>query len=215
MIKPAILASFFGIWSILCLPYYLNRSYQAGQMSIEYIGLSVALVATFSLVYESWRSDWRKNFIPKQLVSLIMSFALATILVLPNIFIEWDRLNGKNPNGKIPRPWLEATLKQLPSAQKYASDRSLELGFYGENGNYVQKKFGIKSISLFNNPLDMFQSTNAIREACNHYASTSPDLILITENAWATFAWNDGSLCEGLYSLVQDSGGVFIAQRNK
>ena len=215
MIKPAILASFFGIWSILCLPYYLNRSYQAGQMSIEYLGLAVALVATFSLVYESWKSDWRKDFVPKQLVSLVMSFAMATILVLPNITMEWDRLSGGNSNGAIPRPWLEATLKQLPAAQKYASDKGAELGFYGENGNYVEKKYGIESINLFNNPLDIFQSDNAVREACQHYASTSPKLILITDTAKATFAWNDGSLCEGLYRIVENSEGLLVAERLK
>jgi hypothetical protein len=212
-IKPAILASFFGIWSILCLPYYLNRSYQAGQMSIEYLGLAVALVATFSLVYEAWKNGWKKDFLPKQLVSLIMSFAIATVVLLPNITMEWDRLNGGNPNGTIPRPWLVQTLKQLPAAQQYANENGLELGFYGENGNFIEKKYGVESMNLFNNPLDMFQSQSAIQEACNFYASTSPKLILLTDTAKSTFAWNDGSLCEGLFTILSNEQGLTLAER--
>jgi hypothetical protein len=214
-IKPAILASFFGIWSILCLPYYLNRSYQAGQMSIEYLGLAVAFVATFSLVYEAWKENWRRDFIPKQLVSVMMSFAIATVVVLPNITMEIDRLKGGNPNGTIPRPWLVETLKQLPAAKAYASDNELTLGFYGENGNYVEKKYGVPSINLFNNPLDMFQSQAAVLEACQHYASTLPNVLLLTETAKASFAWNDGSLCDGLYVMLENPQGLLLAKRQK
>jgi hypothetical protein len=110
---------------------------------------------------------------------------------------------------------LVQTLKQLPAAQQYAKENDLELGFYGENGNFVEKKYGIESINLFNNPLDMFQSQAAVQEACAFYASTSPKLILLTDTAKSSFAWNDGSLCEGLFTILPNEQGLTLAKRRE
>lgn len=211
-LDASVLTTFFGVWSILCLPYYLNRSYQAGQMSIQYIGLSVALIGAISLTYGAWRERKREWIFARTLASSLVAFAISTIVVIPNVTMEWDRLNGGNSNGTLPRPWLQNVIANLDTVETFAKSESLSLAYYGESGHYVKKKFDIPSANLFNNPLDMFQSDAAVQVACRHLAEKGFQLLIMTETGKQTFAWQDGSLCEGLYTIIQSGEGVYLAR---
>jgi hypothetical protein len=203
--RSAITASFFGSFCVFALPYYVNRSYHAGQMSILYIPLAVAVIATISLLL-SMRSLSGKLSMTRAFPAFIFSFMAATIFLIPNPTIEWDRIRGGNPNGTFPRPPLQKVIDQMPSALQYARDNGKTIGFFGEGGNYVHALNSFPSANIFNSPLDMFQSDAAIQLSCRILKDRSFDLLLLTESAEYTFAWDDGSLCQGLYKKVDIPG---------
>jgi hypothetical protein len=207
------IGAYFGIWAILCLPYYLNRSFHSGQMTMEYFAFSILIISSLGLLYESLRKKSSRFRIPDFHFKLIVSTLLATVLLIPNFTMEIDRLSGENSNGRIPRASLQPVVSYVGEAQKYAESKMLSIGYFGESGFYVQKKFGIKSINLFNIPLDMFQSNNSVREGCLYLEERGTEVLLASELGKQAFAWPDGTLCEGLYKIVITRSGVYLAER--
>ena len=203
--RAAITASFFGSFCVFALPYYINRSYHAGQMSILYIPLGVALVASLGLVFNTRNVGEKMNF-ERAFPIFISSFMAATIFLIPNPFIEWKRLSGGNPNGTFPRPPLQKVIDKMPEALAYARENGKSIGFFGEGGNYVHALNNFPSANIFNSPLDMFQSDAALQLSCRILKERNYDILLLTESAELTFAWNDGSLCQGLYTKQEISG---------
>ena len=213
-VNAAIIASYFGLFSGFALPYYVNRSYHAGQMSMLYIPLATALIALCSLMVSSTPkmqiSNLRNTF-----PALILAFMMATVVLLPNPSIEMKRITGGNPNGTFPRPPLVAAINEISISQNYADQNGKSLGFYGEGGNYVHMLNGIESVNIFNSPLDMFQSDASIKLSCDNLSRLNKDLLVMTDSAEQTFAWQDGSLCEGLYVKEEIPGVGVLGVRKK
>lgn len=198
--RSAVTAAFFGSFCVFALPYYINRSYHAGQMSILYIPLGIALVASLGLIFNT--RDIVSKFAPQRAFPIfISSFMAATIFLIPNPSIEWTRINGGNVNGTFPREPLQKVIKVMPAAKEYANANNKSIGFFGEGGNYVHALNGFPSANIFNSPLDLFQSDAAVQLSCKILRERNFDLLLLTESAEYTFAWNDGSLCEGMYKI--------------
>jgi len=212
--NAAIIAAYFGLFSGFALPYYVNRSYHAGQMSMLYVPLATALIATCSLMVSSTPkiqiSNLRNTF-----PALILAFMMATVILLPNPSMEIDRITGGNPNGTFPRPPLVAAIDEIPVSEKYANENGKSIAFYGEGGNYVHMLNGIDSANIFNSPLDMFQSDASIKLSCDHLKKLNKDLLVMTDSAEQTFAWKDGSLCEGLYIKETIPGVGVLGVRKK
>ncbi len=207
-------AFYFGAFCTFALPYYVNRSYHAGQMSILYIPLSVALIATVGLIRRNRNSGDDKKIVG-YFPTLILAFMMATILLIPNPTMEFDRIQGGNPNGTFPRPPLVAAINMIPAAETYAKSKNLTIGFYGEGGNYVANLTGMKSANIFNSPLDMFQSKASVNLACKHLLDSKLQLFVMTESARQSFAWKDGSLCDGAFVQEDISGVGILGVRKK
>ena len=201
-------AFYFGSFCTFALPYYVNRSYHAGQMSILYIPLAVALIAIIGLIKRNSSATSGKQMVG-YFPTLILAFMMATVLLIPNPTMELNRIQGGNPNGTFPRPPLVAAIEMMPAAQKYAAANNLTVGFYGEGGNYVHALNGMASANIFNSPLDMFQSNASVQLSCKHLLDSKLQLLVMTESARQTFAWEDGSLCEGSF-VQEDVPGVGI-----
>ena len=212
--NAAIIAAYFGLFSGFALPYYVNRSYHAGQMSMLYVPLATALIAACSLMVSSTPkiqiSNLRNTF-----PALILAFMMATVILLPNPSIEIDRITGGNPNGTFPRPPLVAAINEIPASEKYANENNKTIAFYGEGGNYVHMLNSIDSVNIFNSPLDMFQSDASIKLSCDNLKKLKKDLLVMTDSAEQTFAWKDGSLCEGLYVKEEIAGVGVLGVRKK
>ena len=212
--NAAIIAAYFGLFSGFALPYYVNRSYHAGQMSVLYVPLATALIAACSLMVSSTPkiqiSNLRNTF-----PALILAFMMATVILLPNPSIEIDRITGGNPNGTFPRPPVVAAINEIPASEKYANESGKTIGFYGEGGNYVHMLNGIDSVNIFNSPLDMFQSDASVKLSCDNLKKLKKDLLVMTDSAEQTFAWNDGSLCDGLYVKEEIAGVGVLGVRKK
>ncbi len=213
-LNAAIIASYFGLFSGFALPYYVNRSYHAGQMSMLYIPLATALIALCSLMVSSTPKIQMSN-LRNTFPALILAFMMATVVLLPNPNIEMKRITGGNPNGTFPRPPLVAAINEISNSQNYADQNGKSLGFYGEGGNYVHMLNGIESVNIFNSPLDMFQSDASIKLSCDNLSRLNKDLLVMTDSAEQSFAWRDGSLCEGLYVKEEIPGVGVLGVRKK
>jgi hypothetical protein len=183
-------------------------------MSMLYVPLATALIAACSLMVSSTpkieMSNLRNTF-----PALILAFRMATVILLPNPSMEIDRITGGNPNGTFPRPPLVKAINEIPLSEKYANESGKTIGFYGEGGNYVHMLTGIDSVNLFNSPLDMFQSNASVRLSCDNLKKLNKDLLVMTDSAEQTFAWSDGSLCEGLYIKEEIAGVGVLGVRKK
>ena len=213
----AITAFYFGAFCTFALPYYVNRSYHSGQMSILYIPLSVALIAAIGLVRRNLSSMNRtgKSGLSANFPTLILSFMLASVLLIPNPNMEIDRITGGNPNGTIPRPPVVDAINTIPAARELAAKQNLKLAYFGEEGNYVRLLTGIDSVNIFNSPLDMFQSDASVKLSCSHLLDSKVQLLVLTESARQSFAWNDGSLCDGHFVQENIAGVGIVGVRKK
>ena len=213
--RSAVTALYFGAFCTFALPYYVNRSYHAGQMSILYLGLGVALIATIALVSRNQKVVLSKRLISRFFPSLILSFMMASVLLIPNPSTELSRLRGESSNSVFPRPPLDEAIKWIPKAQEFAKSQGLSIAFYGEGGNFVHALNGIESVNIFNSPLDMFQSDASVQLSCQNLIDSKVQLLVMTESARQTFAWEDGSLCDGLYMQEQVPNLGILGVRKK
>ena len=207
-------AFYFGAFCTFALPYYVNRSYHAGQMSILYLPLSVALIAVVGLVKRNSPPGAERK-LTGYFPTLVLAFMMATVFLIPNPNLELKRIDGGNPNGTFPRPPLVAAINMIPAAEKYAASKNLSIGFYGEGGNYVHVLTGIESANIFNSPLDMFQSNASVNLACKHLMDSKFQLLVTTESAQQSFAWKDGSLCGGAFVKENVPGVGILGVRKK
>lgn len=200
-ITAGITASYFGLFCTFALPYYVNRSYHSGQMSVLYIPLATALIAICSLFINDGL-NYKSTTLRKLFPSLIVSFMIASSFLIPNPNIELNRLSGNNPITQYPRISVTKAINQIPLAQQYANETNKTISYYGESENYVKALTGIQTASIFNTPLDIFNSQNFVKLNCDYLNSNGTDLLVLSSDAENAFAWPDGSLCEGLYTKV-------------
>ena len=198
-ITAGITASYFGLFCTFALPYYVNRSYHSGQMSILYIPLATALIAICSLFVNDG-INYKSTTLRKLFPSLIISFMIASSFLIPNPNIELNRLSGNNQITQYPRSSVTKAIDQIPLAQQYATETNKSISYYGESENYVKALTGLQTASIFNTPLDIFNSQNFVKLNCDYLNSNGTDLLVLSSDAEKAFAWPDGSLCEGLYT---------------
>ena len=200
-ITAGITASYFGLFCTFALPYYVNRSYHSGQMSILYIPLATALIAICSLFVNDGIS-YKSTTLRKLFPSLIISFMIASSILIPNPNIELNRISGNNQITQYPRSSVTKAINQIPLAQQYAKETNKSISYYGESENYVKALTGLQTVSIFNTPLDIFNSQNFVKLNCDYLNSNGTDFLVLSSDAENAFAWPDGSLCEGLYTKV-------------
>ena len=201
-ITAGVIAAYFGLFCTFALPYYVNRSYHSGQMSVLYIPLATALIAICSLFVNNGM-NYKSTSLRKLFPSLIISFMIASSLLIPNPNIELKRLSGNNQITQYPRLSVTKAIDQIPLAQRYATEANKSISYYGESGNYVKAQTGLQPASIFNTPLDIFNSQNFVKLNCDFLNSNGTDLLVLSSDAENTFAWPDGSLCEGLYTKAK------------
>ena len=207
-IRSSVTAAYFGMFCGFALPYYVNRSYHAGQMSILYIPLAVALIASCSLMMTSQKT-FRISDLKNTFPALILAFMVATSLLIPNPSIELKRLEKNNAYGDFPAPPLAEAIGKVSQANTYATSLSKSITYYGEAANYIKILTGMESSNIYNIPLDMYQNDAAVRLNCKVLLEKGGDFLLMSESGGQTFAWQDGSLCDGLY-LKENVPGVGV-----
>jgi hypothetical protein len=197
-LKISIFTFYFSAWCFFSTPYYLNRSYHSGQMSTLYLPLSVAIAGVFALYIRN------KGFIFKNFHSfvpaLVIAVSIGSIWISPNPSIEIKRIQGNNPDGNLPRPEISQIIKNQENIKSEMKNFG-EFAYFGEEGNIIESATKIKSANIFNNPLDMFQSNNSIKLQCDFLNQLNYNYLLLSSTATGAFAWDDGSLCDGMYKI--------------
>ena len=195
-LKISTLTFYFSAWCFFSTPYYLNRSYHSGQMSTLYLPLSVAIAGVFALYIRNNGFTFKNfhSFVP----ALVIAVSVGSIWISPNPSIEIKRIQGGNPDGNLPRPEISQIIKNQENI-KSAMKKFGDFAYFGEEGNIVESATNIKSANIFNNPLDMFQSENSIKLQCDFLNDLNYRYLLLSTTATGAFAWNDKSLCNGMY----------------
>jgi len=197
-LKISIFTFYFSAWCFFSTPYYLNRSYHSGQMSTLYLPLSVAITGVFALYIRNKGFTFKNfhSFVP----ALVIAVSIGSIWISPNPNIEIKRIQGKNPDGNLPRPEISQIIKNQENIKSEMKEFG-EFAYFGEEGNIIESATKIKSANIFNNPLDMFQSDNSIKLQCDFLNQLNYNYLLLSTTATGAFAWNDGSLCDGMYKI--------------
>jgi len=195
-LKISIFTFYFSAWCFFSTPYYLNRSYHSGQMSTLYLPLSVAIAGVFALYIRNKGFTFKNfhSFIP----ALVIAVSIGSIWISPNPTIEVKRIQGKNPDGNLPRPEISQIIQNQENI-KSEMKKFGEFAYFGEEGNIIESATTIKSANIFNNPLDMFQSENSIKLQCDFLNDLNYRYLLLSTTATGAFAWGDKSLCDGMY----------------
>jgi hypothetical protein len=165
-------------------------------MSTLYLPLSVAIAGVFALYIRNKGFTFKNfhSFVP----ALVIAVSISSIWISPNPSIEIKRIQGNNPDGNLPRPEISQIIENQENI-KSEMKKFGDFAYFGEEGNIIESATKIKSVNIFNNPLDMFQSDNSIKLQCDFLNQLNYKYLLLSTTATGSFAWNDGSLCEGLY----------------
>jgi len=167
-------------------------------MSTLYLPLSVAITGVFALYIRNKGFTFKNfhSFVP----ALVIAVSIGSIWISPNPNIEIKRIQGKNPDGNLPRPEISQIIKNQENIKSEMKEFG-EFAYFGEEGNIIESATKIKSANIFNNPLDMFQSDNSIKLQCDFLNQLNYNYLLLSTTATGAFAWNDGSLCDGMYKI--------------
>ena len=211
-LKISIFTFYFSAWCFFSTPYYLNRSYHSGQMSTLYLPLSVAIAGVFALYIRNKGFTFKNfhSFVP----ALVIAVSIGSIWISPNPSIEIKRIQRNNPDGNLPRPEISQIIKNQENI-KSEMKKFGQFAYFGEEGNIIESATKIKSANIFNNPLDMFQSNNSIKLQCDFLNQLNYKYLLLSTTATGAFAWDDGSLCDGMYKIdfVLESNSLKTATR--
>jgi hypothetical protein len=198
-------ASFFSTWSLIGFAYYLNRSYASGQMQILFLPLSISMASLFHFLSlrnggtipwtgktffqsQNWGKTNFKKTISHLSLAVVMALPIATVIAFPSPAVEIERLTNAPRDHQWPLLKNEAAFKDLENILTMPGIKT-DVGYFGSSSNYVQLKYGVNSVMLFNSPFDLFMSQNMVDKGCGFLFSANP-LYVITNDTGASVAQN-------------------------
>jgi hypothetical protein len=209
MASPAYLAalvgSYFGVFAIAAFPYYLNRSYASGQLQIVLMPLGIALAATAQVIALSPQWEQERRSARSLLFRLALAIPVASLLLLPSPAHEWARLHSDKPETQWPSQRTNSLIA-LKQSWKQLGDYET-VGYFGNDGNYVEATTGLHNVTRFSSPLDATMSAAALKELCAGLESPSLRVLILGESAL------NPTLCEKSWTVKKTRSGVLLAVR--
>jgi len=201
----ALIGSYFGLFAIAAFPYYLNRSYASGQLQILLLPLGVALCASAQVIAAC--PEWLERRRSAQ--SLILRFALcvpvACLLLLPSPAHEWARLQGGHAETRWPSEKTSSIIALGQAWKKLGTYDSV--GYWGNDGNYIESITGVHNVTRFNSPLDGTMSPAALAELCVGIAEQGLQTLILGERAL------NPTVCHSKWNFKRSQTGVVVAMR--
>jgi hypothetical protein len=205
--RAALIGSYFGVLGIAGFPYYLNRSYASGQMQILFLPLAIALCATAQIIAAS--PEWAENArsIRSGLLRLGLALPIASLIQLPNPAHEWDRLSGVHPETHWPSEKTASIIGLGQAWKKLGTYQSV--GYFGNDGNYIESITGVHNVTRFNSPLDASMSPAALTELCSGIADPHLQTLILGDKA------PNPTVCHGKWTFRKSQTGVIVASRQE
>jgi len=201
----ALIGSYFGLFGIAAFPYYLNRSYASGQLQILLLPLGVALCASAQILAAC--PEWQER--RRSVQSLMPRFALcvpvASLLLLPSPAHEWARLQGDHAETRWPSEKTSSIIALGQAWKKLGTYDSV--GYWGNDGNYIESITGMHNVTRFNSPLDGSMSPAALNELCAGIAQQGLQTLILGERA------PNPSVCHTKWNFKKSQTGVVVAMR--
>jgi hypothetical protein len=207
--RAALIGAYFGVFGIAGFPYYLNRSYASGQLQILLMPLGIALCASVQVIVASpaWQAQRRS------LASVPLRFALAipvaSLLLLPSPAHEWARLTGGNAETQWPSAKTASIVAIGERWQRLGSYDAV--GYWGNDGNYIEAITGLHNVTRFNSPLDGTMSPAAMAELCSGIADENLQTLILGD-----MAPNPNKVCKQPnvdWTFKRSLSGIVVATR--
>jgi hypothetical protein len=210
--RAALVGSYFGIFAIAAFPYYLNRSYASGQLQILLLPLGISLCACAQIISRS--PEWRQQRASAKtlLLPLLPRFALcvpiASLLLLPSPRHEWARLTSDKPENSWPGEKTKSVVATGAAWKRLGSYDTV--GYWGNDGNYIELMTGMHNFTRFNSPRDGVMSTQAAKELCAGISSPGLRGLVLGEGAA-----NPSRCRSGTWSLNEAKNGIVVAVKQR
>jgi hypothetical protein len=191
--RAILTSSLFSLWSLFGFAYYLNRSYASGQMQILFLPLSIASAAFFAYLFGNGFPVWApKDFFKKDkwtkinlgeslgylLIGIVITLPVASLIAMPNPQIELERLSKSHAENSWPKPTNKEAFKLITNELLNSKD----VYYFGSSANYVELKYKLKSIMLFNDPFDLLQGEKVVKIQCDYIDKLNPKSLFMNDN---------------------------------
>ena len=141
---------FVGTWSAVCMLYYVNRAFAAGQLQTMLLPCGVCIAAMTSILIHS--DEFRALFPARPVATLwarlssrvalipfgiLVSLCFASTLITPNPIVSLTNLVNPSPANNYSSFDVPQLIAAVRRAQMYTSGRPGQLTYLGESFNYV------------------------------------------------------------------------------
>jgi hypothetical protein len=215
--RATIALTFAGTWSTVCLTYYVNRAYAAGQLQTMLLPCAVCIAALLAIVMHSeeftslWRPAsgstlWGRAFAQIGVLPLGMLVCLcfASILLTPNPITATRNLLTPPPMSGYATYDLPQLLAAVDRAESYTLGKPGQLTYLGESFNYVFLATHVPSNAvLFPYPFTAISSVTQIE--CDYLEDHHSRWMVLSTDGVVAF----GTSACGLYRPVSLPGLVY------
>jgi len=206
--RAAVIGSYFGVFGVAGFPYYLNRSYASGQLQILLLPLGIALCASIQVIVASPEWQEKRRTLASLPLRLALAIPVASLLLLPSPAHELARLSGDHAETQWPSQKTASIIEIGDRWQRLGTYDTV--GYWGNDGNYIESITGMHNVTRFNSPLDGTMSPAAMAELCSGIANESLQTLILGEMA------PNPKVCkhQGVeWSLMRGKTGVVVAKR--
>lgn len=191
--RAILTSSLFSLWTLFGFVYYLNRSYASGQMQILFLPLSIASATFFAYLFDNnfptWtpkdyfdKAKWTRKNLSESfgylLIGIVISLPLATLIAMPSLQVESNRLLKHHAENSWPKPANVEAFKLINKELVNSED----VYYFGSSANYVELKYKLRSSMLFNDPFDLLQGEKVIKIQCDHLDQLKPKALFMNDN---------------------------------
>ncbi len=160
--RATITLAFVGTWSAICMIYYVNRAFAAGQLQTMLLPCGVCIGALFSILIHTdalvapvrrgrVRTLWAliSSKVVMLPIGVFVSLCLASALQTPNPIAAAKNLANPSSVNSFGDYGFPQLISAVRLAQTYTSVRSGQLTYIGESFNYVSLVTHVQSIAIF------------------------------------------------------------------
>ena len=210
--QAMIALTFVGTWAAVCLVYYVNRAFAAGQLQTMLLPCGVCVAALLSILSNtgaldtlfkpgaSMRYRWadKVTMLP---AGLFASVCVASVLLTPNPILAAKQLAHPPPMSGFTTYDLPQVLSAVSIAQRYTNGKPGQLTYLGETFNYIAMATGVASSAVLF-PYHLPTLSSVIDIECQYLAGHHSSWMVLSINAVQVFG---PSAC-GMYRAVDITG---------
>ena len=215
--RATITLAFVGTWSAVCMVYYVNRAWAAGQLQTMLLPCGVCVGALFSILIHtdefgvltklgSARTPWaglssKVAMIP---IGVLVTLCFSSAALTPNPIVTVTNLVTPSPMNSYSEFDIPQLLSAVRLAQAYTSDKPGELTYLGESFNYVLFATKVQSSALLFPYYISYKVTSVIQIQCAYLQSHHSQWMVLSLDAINTY----GTTACGMYRPIALRGLV-------
>jgi len=170
--------------------------------------LGIALCASIQVIVASPEWQEKRRTLASLPLRLALAIPVASLLLLPSPAHELARLSGDHVETQWPSQKTASIIEIGDRWQRLGTYDTV--GYWGNDGNYIESITGMHNVTRFNSPLDGTMSPAAMAELCSGIANESLQTLILGEMA------PNPKVCkhQGVeWSLMRGKTGVVVAKR--